>query len=209
MTERWIMVSAGRGPRECQWVVERLLPVLCKEAAAQNLSARVTDTTEGDDGLSKSALIAVKGDGAGMFASGLEGTIQWIGASPYRPRHKRKNWYVGVFAMTPPEDHEDLKRDDVQFETMRASGPGGQHVNTTDSAVRARHLPSGLTVVAREERSQHANKRLALIKLAALLQDAAEEQTAGARKDRWQHHSDVERGNPSRVYEGLKFKRRS
>ena len=208
MTERWIMLSAGRGPRECQWVVERLLPVLCREAAAQNLAARVSDTTEGDEGLSKSALIAVKGDGADAFASDLEGTIQWIGASPYRPNHKRKNWFVGVFAMAPPEDHEGLNPDDVEFEAMRASGPGGQHVNTTDSAVRARHLPTGLTVVAREERSQHANRRLALVKLAALLRDAADAQAAGERKDRWQHHDDVERGNPSRVYEGLKFKRR-
>ncbi|MGI9415509.1 MAG: peptide chain release factor H, partial [Hyphomicrobiales bacterium] len=192
MTERWIMLSAGRGPRECQWVVQRLIPVLCKEAGAQDLSAALSDTGEGDDGLPKSALLAVEGQGADAFAAGLEGTIQWVGASPFRPNHKRKNWFVGVFALAPPEEHEELSPEDVRFEAMRAAGPGGQHVNTTDSAVRARHVPSGLTVVARQERSQHANKRQALIKLAGLLRDAAEAQSAGETKDRWRRHDAVE-----------------
>ena len=76
---------------------------------AQNLSARVADAAEGEEGLSKSALIAVKGDGADIFATDLEGTIQWIGASPYRPRHKRKNWFVGVFAMTAARRAQGLE----------------------------------------------------------------------------------------------------
>ncbi len=208
MSEFWLLISAGQGPAECQWVVERLTGALRAEAQAAGLSARLVDETAGDRNLPRSTLVALVGDGSAEFAHSFEGTVQWIGTSPFRPKHKRKNWFVGVFALPPPEEATSVDAKDVTFQTMKASGPGGQHVNATDSAVRATHAPSGMVVVAREERSQHANRRLALIKLAAALSQRQQGQAAAQDQERWQQHHGVERGNPVRVYEGAKFRRR-
>jgi peptide chain release factor len=98
-----------------------------------------------------------------------------------------------------------LRDADIRFETLRASGPGGQHVNKTDSAVRATHLPSGLSVKVQTERSQHANKRLARALLAHKLQTQAEQAATTERTERWLCHSNVERGNATRVFRGEGF----
>ena len=112
----------------------------------------------------------IHGEAAAAFARPWIGAIQWVAQSPVRPHHKRKNWFIGVFELpAPPEAPKALAAQDVRFEAFRAGGPGGQHQNTTESAVRATHIASGLSVVAREERSQHRNKALALERIAALL----------------------------------------
>jgi peptide chain release factor len=90
----------------------------------------------------------------------------------------------------------------VRFETARAGGPGGQYVNKTESAVRAIHVPSGKSVLARGERSQLLNKKLALARLTAIFDEeqAEREKRAGAR--RRHTHYELERGNALRVYDG-------
>jgi peptide chain release factor len=89
---------------------------------------------------------------------------------------------------------------DVKWETMRASGPGGQHVNRTESAVRVTHLPTGIQASAAEERSQHRNRKLALARLAQKLAEVDAKQHGEAREKRWRAHQELERGNPVRVY---------
>ena len=90
-------------------------------------------------------------------------------------------------------------------ETLRSSGPGGQHVNKTDSAVRATHLPTGLSVKVQTERSQHANKRLARALLALKLSMLAEDQASGERAERRLQHHRLQRGSPVRVFRGEDF----
>ncbi|MDL2424900.1 peptide chain release factor H, partial [Pseudomonas sp. BAgro211] len=88
---------------------------------------------------------------------------------------------------------------------LRSSGPGGQHVNTTDSAVRATHIASGLSVKVQSERSQHANKRLALLLIARKLEERAEQASSELRAERRLVHHHLERGNPRRVFRGERF----
>jgi peptide chain release factor len=113
-----------------------------------------------------SALLSLTGDGAAALCSSWEGTLQWMCPSPLRKGWGRKNWFVAASLLAPPEPSSPLRRGEVRFEPMKASRPGGLHVNKAESAVRATHLPTGPSCVAREERSQHRNKEMALARLA-------------------------------------------
>jgi peptide chain release factor len=125
--------------------------------------------------------------------------VQWTARSPFRPTHKRKNWFVGIDVLEPvDETHFDLK--EVRWETMRAGGPGGQHVNRTESAVRVTHLPTGAQAMAMEERSQHRNRKLALARLAKKLAEVNSKRIGDAREERWRAHQGLERGNPVRTF---------
>ena len=198
----WLQISAGRGPAECEWVVGQLAPRLRQALSAQGLSVEEIDRTAGQHGGdARSILLRVSGPEASAHVQGWLGTIQWIGASPYRPHHGRKNWFVSIAAFVEPEaDCWDAA--DVRVEALRASGPGGQHVNRTESAIRVTHLPTGLTAIAQEERSQHLNRRLALARLAERLAEQAETRTREALTSRWRQHTRLIRGNPVRVYRG-------
>ena len=92
---------------------------------------------------------------------------------------------------------------DLKFETCRASGNGGQHVNTTDSAVRVIHLPTGTEANASEERSQSRNKALALLRLQEKLHLIAEKNQAAEKESMWLDHYHLERGDAIRTFKGL------
>ena len=203
----WLQMSAGRCPSECEWVVGRLVPVLTQELAARGLAVEEIDRTPGTNaGDARSVLLRVSGPEVTAKVADWLGTVQWIGTSPYRPHHKRKNWFVSVAAFVEPNTPTWNERE-LNIETLRASGPGGQHVNRTESAVRVTHRPTGLSVLAQEERSQHLNRRLALARLAARLAERAERQSQAAEDQRWRQHTQLERGNAVRVYRGLDWKR--
>ena len=154
-----------------------------------------------------SVLLALEGDQNAAFLETWRGTIQWIGQSPFRPDYKRKNWFVGVETIAVPI-RPAWSEKDVTFDTMRASGPGGQHVNKTESAVRVTHTPTGIAVTAREERSQSANRKLALARLAERFDERGNENVRGMRRTRWSQHNALERGNPIRIFEGPRFEPR-
>jgi peptide chain release factor len=200
----WVHLTAGRGPGECQIAVTGLMDVLVKDAISQHLDAEVLETQDGRHGL-LSVLIAVTGENAEAFVASWEGSIQWICQSPIRPHWKRKNWFISVSVIRPPPPSMTLRDADLQIEAFRASGPGGQHVNTTNSAVRVTHLPTGAVAQAQEERSQHRNKALAIARLAAILTGQAEAAGQAVERDKWTKHDALERGNPIRTYRGLRF----
>jgi peptide chain release factor len=203
----WLLLSSGRGPGECQVAVAGLLRVLLAEAAAAGLEARLLQAEAGPHG-PLSALVALEGEDAAALAASWEGSVRWTCPSPLRPGWPRKTWFVGVTLLRPPaEGAAAIAPRDLRIEAMRASGPGGQHVNRTESAVRITHLPSGIAVVAREERSQHRNRALAMARLAASLAARAESAAAAAERDRWMRHDALERGNPVRCYRGPGFER--
>ncbi|WP_292965767.1 peptide chain release factor H [Novosphingobium sp. UBA1939] len=202
MSEVILHITAGKGPQECRWVVAQLARAFAREAKGIGLECELLD---GAEDLSPSILLRIVGDGASPFAAQRIGTNLWIGNSPFRPTHKRRNWFVGVALAPEPETISDLREDDIEYQAMRASGPGGQHVNKTDSAVRATHRPTGLVATAQEQRSQHANRKLARLKLAIMLDERRGQAKDDARRSQWQVHQELERGNAVRAYTGSKF----
>src|SRR5690606_33433153 len=97
--------------------------------------------------------------------------------SPVRPQHKRQHWFISVSRIARPAINDIvIQPNDVRFETLRAGGPGGQHQNTSDSAVRVVHIPTGIQLIARHERSQHRNKATALERLGMVLKHLQEDE---------------------------------
>ena len=135
----------------------------------------------------------------------LNGTVQWICESPIRPGHKRKNWYIDVHSIS---DEEALDAsDDFRFETFRSGGKGGQHVNKTSSGVRAIHIPTGITVVCTEERSQFMNKKRAVERIKLKLAEMEGNNKAKVKNNAWQKHNEIVRGNPIMVFKGENFRK--
>lgn len=202
----WIQLSSGRGPEECQRAVWLALKALQHELVQARHEVRLLDAVRGPRVETlQSALLAVEGVGAEPVLSRWRGTIQWICLSPFRPHYGRKNWFFSIETFESPQ-RLDFSSSEFKAETLRASGPGGQHVNKTESAVRMTHLPTGLTVTAQEERSQLQNRKLATARLMALLEAHNASLHQQHQKDRWRTHDALERGNAVRVFKGPDFK---
>jgi peptide chain release factor len=199
-----LQISAAQGPVECQLAVAKALRRLQIEAVDFAVELQVVEHEPGAlAGTFRSVLLALEGVRADEFARSWVGTVQWTYPSPYRPTHGRQNWFIGVACFSAPAA---IFEREIRFETMRSSGPGGQHVNTTDSAVRATHVSTGISVKVQTERSQHANKRLAVLLIARRLEQRTEETKTEQRADRRMAHHQVARGNPVRVFRGEYFK---
>jgi len=145
-----------------------------------------------------STIFSVEGDKWENIVNEWEGTIQWIAQSPYRIYHKRKNWFIAVNIFQIP-DLKVVNDKELQFQTLRASGPGGQHVNKTESAVRVTHVASGLSVTASDQRSQIMNKKLAIERLIVKLTVWNKEQLRKVAQENWNNHNNLERGNAVKI----------
>lgn len=201
----WLQISAGQGPAECAWVVAHLLEYMQQSAQGEGLKLLLLKADPGPEPHTlNSALCSLEGPQAENWARSWQGSILWVGQSPFRPTHKRKNWFVGVQCYEPVTATE-LNPRDLHFESQRSSGPGGQNVNKVESAVRLTHLPSGLSVLAQEERSQMRNRQLALARLSALLQSQDQARQQAADQSRWLAHHALERGNPIKSFKGRNF----
>ena len=160
-----IQITSGRGPAECCWAVSQVVKKMLEEAFIANIASCIVRRIKGTEASTlDSALIRFNGNDLETFARSWTGNVLWVGQSPYRKFHKRKNWYIGVNCIVP-EELFHWNDNDIHFQTLRSSGPGGQHVNKTESAVRAIHHPTGLSVTSSDSRSQLQNKKLAIERL--------------------------------------------
>jgi len=205
--EKIIQITAGRGPAECTWVVAQVLKKVLEEAQEQSLETVVLQRETGsENGTVETATLSVKGKNAEEFVKSWLGTIQWIGQSQFRKMHKRKNWFIGIFEIEKQKNSE-ISENDIQYQAMRSSGAGGQHVNKVSSAIRATHIPTGIAAVAMDSRSQHQNKKLATERLLKKLEGETLQQLKNHVGKQWENQLNIQRGNPIRVFSGSDFKK--
>jgi len=203
MDKYYIQITSGRGPVECCRVVVLIMNKIIEQAKGLGYKVELVEHEDGpEDGCMFSATLAIEGERISSIKDEWEGSVLWVAQkNPFRPWHRRKNWFVGVHFFSPLLP-ESINERDITYETLRASGPGGQNVNKVETAVRATHIPSGLTVLASDMRSQTQNKKLAcerlIMKLSAIEEDKQMQQT----HDVWMNHNTLERGNPIKKFKG-------
>lgn len=205
MKKMIIQITSGKGPAECCRVVACVQSLMLKQAKQHGIEVDVLENKPGElNGTLLSATMMVEGYNLEAFVKDWNGTIQWIAQSPYRKYHKRKNWFVGVAAFDVKKLIQwNLK--DVKLETCRSSGPGGQHVNKVETAVRGTHLPSGIQVMMMDTRSQLENKKLCLARLEAKILIWKTEQLMEQQQSYWQEHNVLKRGNPIKTIKAELF----
>lgn len=200
-----IQISAGKGPLECAFVVAKVLQLFLKELKNNQIEYTILHKENGiENGTVQSVSIQIKGNNLADFTANWLGTIQWIGTSTFRKYHKRKNWFIGCFELESPEALE-INQNEIQFQAIRSSGAGGQHVNKVSSAIRAKHIKTGIQVLVMDSRSQHQNRKIAIQRLQEKVANFNLEKEKEQIKNQWENHQEFERGNPIRVFTGSDF----
>lgn len=206
---KMIQITSGRGPSECNWVVAKVLKLIIAELIQLSVNHVVLHKVKGDLNTTLSSVtVQIEGDEKKVvgFLKNWVGTIQWIGESEFRKNHQRKNWFIGIHEIHLDGIEYTISEKDISYEATRAGGPGGQHVNKVSTAVRAKHIPTGLQVLASDQRSQLQNKKNAKERLLNQLKLAQLESKKIAIRSNWQNHNELQRGNPVKVFKGSNFK---
>jgi peptide chain release factor 2 len=195
-------IHPGAGGTESQDWAEMLWRMETRWAERRGFKVTVNDYQEGDEAGIKSVTLTIEGPRVYGLLSAEAGTHRLVRISPFDQARRRHTSFaaVDVIPVLDDEDVPEIDESDLRIDIYRSSGPGGQGVNTTDSAVRITHLPTGIVVSVQNERSQLANKTIALKILAARLAERArkerEQQLAALRGER----GDIAFGNQIRSY---------
>jgi peptide chain release factor 2 len=197
-----LTIHPGAGGTESQDWAEMLMRMYSRWAERRGYKLQVLDLLTGEEAGIKSVAIEIRGDYAYGYLKAEKGVHRLVRISPFDAQSRRHTSFASVFVYPVVDDDVeiDLREEDIEMETFRASGAGGQHVNKTDSAVRLRHTPTGVTVSCQQERSQHKNRATALKMLKAALYQRAIEEREKKRAVVEATKTDISWGNQIRSY---------
>ncbi|RKF23256.1 peptide chain release factor 2 [Altericroceibacterium spongiae] len=200
--DTYLEVHAGAGGTESQDWAEMLQRMYSRWAEQRGFKVELVDYHAGDQAGIKSATLLIKGENAYGYAKTESGVHRLVRISPYDSSARRHTSFSSVWVYPVIDDDIEIEvnEGDLRIDTYRASGAGGQHVNTTDSAVRITHLPTGIVVASQNDRSQHKNRATAMNMLKARLYEAELHRREAEASGEYQEKTEIGWGHQIRSY---------
>jgi len=200
--DTYLEIHAGAGGTESQDWAEMLLRMYARWAERRGLKVETVEYQAGEQAGIKSATLLLKGENAYGYAKTESGVHRLVRISPYDSSARRHTSFssVWVYPVIDDDIEIEINESDLKIDTYRASGAGGQHVNTTDSAVRITHQPTGIVVASQNDRSQHKNRATAMSMLKARLFEREMAEREAAASGEYQEKSEIGWGHQIRSY---------